>query len=96
MLVDTVALSAAPPLTSSDTASPDTRSDVTATTVATTVTTVQEHADTVQWLLIGVLAVATLVVVRRVRRLRRTHRDLLPRPTEAAAPPSERSSSPDR
>jgi membrane protein implicated in regulation of membrane protease activity len=66
------------------------------TTVATSVGVVQQHAGTLQWVLFVVLAVAMLVVIRRVRRLRRTHRDLLPRPTEAATPPSERSSSPDR
>jgi membrane protein implicated in regulation of membrane protease activity len=87
VLVDTATLSLAPPP-----ASPD----VTVTTVANTVTAVQNNAGTVQWVLFAVLAVALLVVIRRVRRLRRTHRDLLPRPTEAAAPPSERSSSPDR
>jgi hypothetical protein len=66
------------------------------TTVATSVGVVQQHAGTLQWALFVVLAVAMLVVIRRVRRLRRSHRDLLPRPTEAATPPSERSSSPDR
>jgi membrane protein implicated in regulation of membrane protease activity len=66
------------------------------TTVATSVEVVQNNAGTLQWVLFAVLAVALLVVIRRVRRLRRTHRDLLPRPTEDATPPSERSSSPDR
>ena len=66
------------------------------TTVAATVEAVQHNAGTLQWVLFAMLAVALLVVIRRVRRLRRTHRDLLPRSTEAAAPPSERSSSPDR
>lgn len=65
------------------------------TTVAESVGVVQQNADTLQWVLFAVLAVALVVVLRRVRRLRRTHRDLIPRPTEAA-PPTERSSSPDR
>jgi membrane protein implicated in regulation of membrane protease activity len=68
----------------------------TSITLATSVEVVQEHVGTLQWVLFTVLAVALLVVIRRVRRLRRTHRDLLPRPTEEATPPSERSSSPDR
>ncbi|MEI6403141.1 MAG: hypothetical protein WCP59_13225 [Actinomycetota bacterium] len=66
------------------------------TTVAATVEAVQQHVGTLQWVLFAMLAVAMLVVIRRVRRLRRSHRDLLPRPTEAATPPNERSSSPDR
>ena len=68
----------------------------TSITLATSVEVVQEHVGTLQWVLFTVLALAMLVVIRRVRRLRRAHRDLLPRPTEAATPPSERSSSPDR
>ncbi len=68
----------------------------TSITLATSVEVVQEHVGTLQWVLFTVLALAMLVVIRRVRRLRRAHRDLLPRPTEEATPPSERSSSPDR
>ena len=68
----------------------------TSITLATSVEVVQEHVGTLHWVLFTVLALAMLVVIRRVRRLRRAHRDLLPRPTEEATPPSERSSSPDR